>query len=327
MGSIAARTGTWDEASSPAATRLARRFEDAWKASHPANAAQIPLDYLPGGPEATPAAWLALLRADLNLRWDAGEAVRVECYRDARVPGLDAETLVALCYEEFCRREEDGDAPFPSEYDERFPDLAQSASAGSSTSTSSSATPASTDLHVPGPELVPFPETAQTIAGFHLVEELGRGSFARVFLAQERQLADRPVALKVAKDGLEASRKPWPGSSIRTSSRSTRTGTDPVDRPAPALHALLRPGHPGPASWPTRQARVAPTGTELLAGAGPARPRRRLRPGEARPPGPRWPCSRSTGPSPGGGPGWPRPWPTPTTGGFCTGTSSRRTSW
>ena len=57
-----------------------------------------------------------------------------------------------------------------------------------------------------------FPEVGQTIAGFFLVEELGRGSFARVFLARERQLADRPVALKVTRRG---SREPQ---TLRTSS-------------------------------------------------------------------------------------------------------------
>ena len=36
-----------------------------------------------------------MLRTDLNLRWDEGEPVRVEEYRD-RFPGLDAETLVVL---------------------------------------------------------------------------------------------------------------------------------------------------------------------------------------------------------------------------------------
>ncbi len=259
MGSIA-RSGTWDEASSPAATRLARRFEDAWKASRPKNRPD-PAAYLPGGPETTPAAWLALLRADLNLRWDAGEPVRVEIYRDSH-PELDAETLVALCYEEFCRREEDGDAPFPSEYDERFPDLATRLRrvfdihelVGNASHT---------DLHVPGPPAVPFPEAAQTIAGFHLVEELGRGSFARVFLAQERQLADRPVALKVARTG---SREP------QTLARLQHTHIVPVHSyrtdPVTGLHLLCMPffGRVTLARLlADPAARIAPTGQGLLA--------------------------------------------------------------
>ncbi len=259
MGSIA-RSGTWDEASSPAATRLARRFEDAWRdPRRRRNDRPDPADFLSEG-DAPPAAWLALLRADLNLRWDDGETVRVEAYRD-RFPGLDPETLVALCYEEFCRREEDGRAPFPAEYDERFPDLSNRLRrvfdihelVGNANST---------DLHVPGPELVPFPEARQTIGGFHLVEELGRGSFARVFLAQERQLADRPVALKVARTG---SREP------QTLARLQHTHIVPVHSyrsdPATGLHLLCMPyfgrvtlarllADPG--------AKVAPTGAELL---------------------------------------------------------------
>ena len=84
MGSIA-RSGTWDEASSPAATRLARRFEDAWRDPRRRRGHRPdPSDFLPEGPggDAPPAAWLALLRADLNLRWDDGGPVRVEEYRD-----------------------------------------------------------------------------------------------------------------------------------------------------------------------------------------------------------------------------------------------------
>jgi len=275
MGSIAARSGTWDEASSPAATRLARRFEDAWRASGPRRRPD-PLDFLADGPDVSSspgrAARLALLRADLNLRWDDGEPVRVEAYRD-RHAGLDAETLVALCYEEFCRREEDGEGPLPAEYDERFPELADRLRrvfdihelVGNA---------ASTDLHVPGPEAPPFPEAGQTIAGFHLVEELGRGSFARVFLARERQLADRPVALKVARSG---SREP------QTLARLQHTHIVPVhsyrDDPATGLHLLCMPYFgrvtlSGLLADPS--ARVAPSGAELLAALD------RLDPAEAR---------------------------------------------
>jgi eukaryotic-like serine/threonine-protein kinase len=258
MGSIA-RSGTWDDASSPAATRLARRFEEAWRSST-RNHRPDPGDFLPEGPEATPAAWLALLRADLNLRWDSGEPVRVEQYRD-RHPGLDADTMVALCYEEFCRREEEGLAPFPAEYDERFPDLADRLRrvfdihelVGNADST---------DLHVPGLEEVRFPEAGQTIAGFFLVEELGRGSFARVFLAKERQLADRPVALKVARTG---SREP------QTLARLQHTHIVPVHSyrtdPATELHLLCMPyfGRVTLARLlADPKARTAPTGAGLL---------------------------------------------------------------
>lgn len=45
-----------------------------------------------------------------------------------------------------------------------------------------------------------MPEVGQEFLGFKLVRELGRGAFARVFLARQCDLADRPVVLKVSAD-------------------------------------------------------------------------------------------------------------------------------
>lgn len=45
----------------------------------------------------------------------------------------------------------------------------------------------------------PYPKPGTTLAGFRLVSELGRGTFARVYLAEQVDLAGRPVALKVSK--------------------------------------------------------------------------------------------------------------------------------
>ncbi len=44
-----------------------------------------------------------------------------------------------------------------------------------------------------------FPRPGAILAGFRLVSELGRGAFARVYLAEQVDLADRPVALKVSR--------------------------------------------------------------------------------------------------------------------------------
>lgn len=52
-----------------------------------------------------------------------------------------------------------------------------------------------------------MPEVGETFLGFRLVDELGRGSFARVFLAEQEVLAGRQVALKVTlKPNREAER-------------------------------------------------------------------------------------------------------------------------
>ena len=41
-----------------------------------------------------------------------------------------------------------------------------------------------------------LPELGERLFGFLLRHELGRGAFARVFLAEQSDLADRPVVLK-----------------------------------------------------------------------------------------------------------------------------------
>ncbi|MCI0705049.1 MAG: protein kinase [Planctomycetia bacterium] len=48
-----------------------------------------------------------------------------------------------------------------------------------------------------GPRPGGIPRVGDTILGFKLVGELGRGAFARVFLAHQQSLGSRPVALKV----------------------------------------------------------------------------------------------------------------------------------
>ena len=171
------------------------------------------------------AALLALLRVNLALRRETGEPVRVERYLGT-FPDLADDVLVALLYEEFCLREEAGDGPELSEYRARFPALAGQLRE-------------LLDIHEfvgeargwlagrePSPPAAPFPRVGETIGEFRLVEELGRGGIARVFLAEERRLADRWVALKVSR-GARASPKLWPGCSTPTSSPSTRTRSTP----------------------------------------------------------------------------------------------------
>ena len=226
-------TRTWDGAATPGAAGSVRRFESAWNDSARGRRPQ-PRDFLPDDPGGSPATLLALLRSEIGLRWEGPERATVEDYRDG-YPELDDDGLVALIYEEFCLREEEGEAPVPIEYDERFPKLANRlrrvfdihdlVGSGGSAAFRVTATPE-----------IPFPESGQTTAGFCLLEELGRGSFARVFLAEERQLADRPVALKVSRTG---SREP------QTLARLQHTHIVPVHSyrtdPATGLHLLCMP--------------------------------------------------------------------------------------
>ncbi|MBO0701257.1 MAG: serine/threonine protein kinase, partial [Zavarzinella sp.] len=49
----------------------------------------------------------------------------------------------------------------------------------------------------PAGRSVGLPKIGDRFLGFHLIEELGRGAFGRVFLAHQGELAGRPVALKI----------------------------------------------------------------------------------------------------------------------------------
>src|SRR3982750_2363422 len=60
--------------------------------------------------------------------------------------------------------------------------------------------PASTRTMTPGRKVpLLYPSVGGILAGFRVVAELGRGAFARVYLAEQSDLADRPVALKVSR--------------------------------------------------------------------------------------------------------------------------------
>ncbi|HKI21260.1 MAG TPA: serine/threonine-protein kinase, partial [Isosphaeraceae bacterium] len=221
-----------DDTSSSGIARFVRRYEADWRAS--TRFRPEPRDYLPDDVEQRAAVLTALLRADLILGWRAHERYPVEWYR-ARYPELDDESLLALIYEEYCLREEAGESPTPAEYQARFPDIARSfqevleihdlvGRAGA---------PSVRARRESGP---PFPATGETIAGFRLVAELGRGAFARVYLAEEQHLADRPVALKVSRTG---SREP------ETLARLQHTHIVPVyssrTDPLTGLHLLCMP--------------------------------------------------------------------------------------
>ncbi len=233
---------TWEEAVSPAAVLLARKYEQAWRDSDPAGKRPNLHVYLGQADSASDGkgARLALLRADMALRWEIGEKVGAQWYLD-RYPELGEDTVVALVYEEFCLREEDDEHPDAAEYLSRYAQVAQPLArvlqihdlVGSGTPVTIG--PNSTADGATAGNAV-FPEAGQTIGGFFLVEELGRGAFARVFLARERQLADRPVALKVTRRG---SREP------QTLARLQHTHIVPVHShridTATGLHLLCMP--------------------------------------------------------------------------------------
>ncbi len=243
--SAAAWGRTWEDASAPSAARLARRFEEAWRDSEGSGSHPDPRAFLAGWTEGAgfPGARLAILRTDMSLRWEAGQKPPADWYV-RRFPEIGEDTIIALIYEEFCLREEAGESPSAVDFLTRYAAFAgplkrvlgihELVDAGSTAAMPLDSMSSAAGDGSPG--RAPFPQAGETVAGFQLVEELGRGSFARVFLARETQLADRLVALKLSRRG---SREP------QTLARLQHTHIVPVYShrvdPDSGLHVLCMP--------------------------------------------------------------------------------------
>ncbi len=177
-----------------------------------------------------PAVLRELVRIDLEAGWDQGRPCRLEDYQ-RRFPELaeDPEGFGEIAFEEYRLRCLAGEAPSAAEYHERY----GIATAGWSLPAVGQAVPPAMRTGAPAetngkpddaerPDAVPllgelydcdplaahrlaqavsqFPSPGRTFLGFQLLAELGRGTFGRVYLARQGDLANRYVALKVAAD-------------------------------------------------------------------------------------------------------------------------------
>jgi len=128
--------------------------------------------------------------------WEEGKRPAPENFLDSwpMDPRKDPDSASVL-YEDLLQRRLRGEDASADDYAERFPDSANSlkdllsrravlGSLGSPTGSSIST--------------LGLPEVGDQIFDFRLVQELGHGAFARVFLAKQGDLADRPVVLKIS---------------------------------------------------------------------------------------------------------------------------------
>jgi eukaryotic-like serine/threonine-protein kinase len=129
---------------------------------------------------------------DMVAAWGRGERPRAEDYLE-RHPELDDEAAIRLIYEEVCLRQEAGLEVDPAEIVRRFPRWGEELNLLLDCQR----------LIDAGPARVVFPQVGETLAGFRLLAELGRGVAGRVFLATQPSLGDRPVVLKVTPRGRE----------------------------------------------------------------------------------------------------------------------------
>ncbi|HEY3788935.1 MAG TPA: serine/threonine-protein kinase [Urbifossiella sp.] len=133
-------------------------------------------------------ALLDRIAREMSDRWRRGERPLAESFLD-RFPELwnQPDDVLELIAEELALRA-DYDCPIASfELVGRFPQWAEQVRALLDCQ------------RFLGPQLSSprFPDAGETLGGFTLVSELGRGNHGRVFLAAQSSLAERPVVLKI----------------------------------------------------------------------------------------------------------------------------------
>ena len=135
---------------------------------------------------------LELLRVDLELSWNRGESKTVDDYRNAFADELSSsECLSSIAFEEYRLRWQNGEQIDAETFARRFgvdasdwPVLVDSTTAADQPFMQSSAVTAT------------MPQPGDSFGTFEILEELGRGAVGRVFLAKQKDLAERPVVLK-----------------------------------------------------------------------------------------------------------------------------------
>lgn len=133
---------------------------------------------------------------DTIQRWRDGERPDAAALL-TRHPALSRHKSLAidLIYEEYCLLNEKGDTLVPSTFCERFPHYRQSLSKmlevhhALECATAEKSPPAK------------WPHVGDSFMGYELIESLGRGSLARVFLARETAVGNRIVVVKVSRHG------------------------------------------------------------------------------------------------------------------------------
>ncbi|MFI6042663.1 serine/threonine-protein kinase [Nocardia sp. NPDC051321] len=171
---------------------VVERFAEAWR-----EGAEPPdlLAYLPDSPGIRRVSLIELIKVDLAHRWGRGAAPKRLAEYVAELPELRTWPLPPdLIYEEFHVRRRAGTSVRVAEYTAAYPEQAEHLSEMLATDDYHS-----TMLSAAEPVNLDDIEVGQKIDDFDLMTGLGRGAFARVFLARQRSM-QRLVAVKISRD-------------------------------------------------------------------------------------------------------------------------------
>jgi serine/threonine protein kinase/tetratricopeptide (TPR) repeat protein len=141
---------------------------------------------------------------EFTAAWERGAAFPVEEFL-GRLDPSDNHGAVELIYREFCLAEAAGHQPHRSRYVDRFPE--HGAALERVLGLHGACAPSLLSHWVESAhETGGFPSAGDSIGPYVLRREMGRGSFARVYLAEQSNLENRLVVLKIAS---RHTREPW----------------------------------------------------------------------------------------------------------------------
>ncbi|MEU8895570.1 serine/threonine-protein kinase [Nocardia sp. NPDC048505] len=168
------------------------RFAQAWRERD--EPPSLP-EFLPDSPAIRRVSLIELIKVDLAHRWARAAAPKRLADYAAELPELAGWPLPPdLIYEEFHVRKQAGEAVALAEYTATYPAQAEQLSELLATDDYHS-----TLLSAAEPARLEEIEAGQRIDDFDLMTGLGRGAFARVFLARQRSM-QRLVAVKISQD-------------------------------------------------------------------------------------------------------------------------------
>lgn len=133
---------------------------------------------------------------DVIDRWREGDRPDAASVLSANPDVRERKSLAMdLIYEEYCLRHESGESLAASTFCQKFPTYRQSLQR-------------MLDVHQfmdveaeAAEDTWKWPQPGETVLGFKLVEQLGAGAIARVYLAQQPELGERHVVVKISRDG------------------------------------------------------------------------------------------------------------------------------